>query len=165
MAPDPDLTQTLEPQMVAFKALTHLYDSWDTNGGPSPSTDDEAREVAKALGAPEPVTDQATLNDIWEMDMQGADLWDIACEHVRALNALHIAECHFCGHEISCHFCGQVKPIHAESRAQYGEPICVQCFNTSLTLDPTNDEDDERNVLPHQGWPNYSGINNLADES
>lgn len=39
-----------------------------------------------------------------------------------------------------CQFCGSfTMPIHEDSMAQYGEPVCVLCFNTSFAKDPTND--------------------------
>lgn len=58
---------------------------------------------------------------------------------VAALEA-HARDCHFCpAGEVSCHFCGEVKEIHPESIAQFGEPTCIQCFNTTMRRDPTND--------------------------
>jgi hypothetical protein len=40
-------------------------------------------------------------------------------------------ECHFCG--------GHSFPIHADSTDQYGEPVCVRCFNLSFSIDGTNE--------------------------
>jgi len=42
-----------------------------------------------------------------------------------------------------CHFCGDTRhPIHAESDAQYGEPVCIPCFNGSYQPDPDSSSQD-----------------------
>ena len=38
-----------------------------------------------------------------------------------------------------CSFCGEQGTIHPDSQQQFGEPVCVPCFNRSFTSDPTND--------------------------
>lgn len=39
-----------------------------------------------------------------------------------------------------CAYCAEVRSIHPASVTQVGEPLCVPCFNTCVTADPTNDE-------------------------
>ena len=80
-------TQTPDPRFdVAEAALAALYDAWETNGGPSPSTYDEAHVVAEALGV-DPVTDDAAIEVIWDIAQDGAELRMIGIAHVAAIDA------------------------------------------------------------------------------
>lgn len=67
----------------AHQALVRLYGDWETNGGPSPSTRDEALFVAEALGV-EPIVDEEVLHTIW-LSREGAELEDLALAHLTAL--------------------------------------------------------------------------------
>jgi hypothetical protein len=70
---------------TAHAVLAALYAAWETNGGPSPSTDDEARAVATALHV-RPITDEATIEALWTLAMDGAELAEIAAAHVAAID-------------------------------------------------------------------------------
>lgn len=77
---------TTDPRVAtAHCVLAALYAAWETNGGPAPSTNDEARVIATALRV-RPITNDATIERLWEFAMTGADCYEMACAHVAALD-------------------------------------------------------------------------------
>ena len=68
---DDRTTQTI------YLALSHLYGDWDGRGV-SPSKDDECTVITRALGLDASIISEPTLDALWEMDCNGADLHDIA---------------------------------------------------------------------------------------
>jgi hypothetical protein len=60
-----------------YLALAHLYGDWDGRGV-SPSKDDERAVITQALGLDASAISETTLDALWELDMSGADLSDIA---------------------------------------------------------------------------------------
>lgn len=58
-----------------------------------------------------------------------------------------MAQCQFCG--------GQDKSIHPDSGAQYGEPVCTDCYD--VTPDPTNDVPRSRTQTFHDSHMLHRG--------
>lgn len=84
IAPEPDA----DPIALAHLALVDLYDTYEREGGPSPSVYDEALMVARALHAQPVDQDDPRLTDIWEKRGDGATLAEVAAAHVATLSFL-----------------------------------------------------------------------------
>lgn len=90
----------------AERVLMHNFELWEQHGGPSPSTDDEVRWVAQALGVPNTL-EFGVIDKIWEAEMAGIEPREVAELIVKALVSPNAAPrparlpvCRICGDQM-----------------------------------------------------------------